>query len=143
MSDGGSGARPPAAPRHPQGTSSNDAAAAAAPPTAPPQKKQKVISSPTEFHKGIPVAPRGKGAQSKRFLDENEKDRGRQMTLFQMQPQLGLQRPAQVSGGCWGVGRENVSPGLDGVRDARGLFWDEFMDELCWPDDTELMCLLY
>ena len=96
MSDGGAGARPPALPRLPRGTSSDDAAAATAPPTDPPEKKQKLSSRPTEFRKGIKVAARGKGVESKRFLEANEKDTAKQKTLFQFQPKLGLQRPAQV-----------------------------------------------
>jgi hypothetical protein len=90
MSAGGAGARPPAPRGHPQGTSSDDAAAAAAPLTVHPEKKQKLSSPPLQFSKGIPVAVRGKGSGSKSFLEANEKDKGKQMTLFQIQPQLGL-----------------------------------------------------
>ena len=53
-------------------------------------RKNRNCLCPPQFRKGIQVAARGKGTGSKSFLEANEKDKGKQMTLFQIQPQLGL-----------------------------------------------------
>ena len=56
----------------------------------PSREKTETVFPPRQFSKGIPVAVRGEGSGSKSFLEANEKDKGKQMTLFQIQPQLGL-----------------------------------------------------